>query len=134
MSPPVVSATVENGPTVAATSGSYTTTTCSTTGVADADPAPPDQPLLARPGDTLRLAVPDGWRFARWEGFDAPLVGEGANVWLRTDLPDRPRSFKMPVPFRPDESIVSLTVVLVSDDERTVIELQIQLLVDRSAT
>ncbi len=134
MSPPVVSATVENGPTVAATRGSYTTMTCSTTGVADADPAPPDKPLLARPGDTLRFTVPEGWRFARWEGFDAPLVGEGANVWGPTDLPNRPRSIELPVPLRPNNSIVSLTVVLVSDDERTIIELQLQLLVNQSAT
>lgn len=132
MSPPVVSAAVENGPTVAATRGSYTTVTCSTTGVDELDPAPPDEPLLARPGDTLRFTVPEGWRFARWEGSDAPLVGEGGNVWGPTDLPNRPRSIELPVPLRPNDSIVGLTVVLVSDDERVVIELSLWVLVHLS--
>ena len=134
ISPPVVSATVGSEQVVAATSGSYTTMTCSTIGTSDAVPQPPDEPLLARPGDMLSFTVPEGWRFARWEGFDAPLVGEGANVWGPTDLPTRPRSIELPVPLRPNDSIVSLTVVLVSDDERTIIELQLQLLVKQSAT
>lgn len=132
--PPVVSATVGRGQVVATTRGSYTTTTCSTAGVVDTDPATPTEKLLARPGDTITFTVADGWRFARWEGFDTSLVGEGANVWVATDLPDTPRSVEVPVPMRPNDSIVGLTVVLVSDDRRTIIELALELLVSRGAT
>jgi len=129
VAPPVVTATVGAGPSVSATRGSYTTMTCSTTGVSDAVPGQPDVALLARPEDTLRFTVPAGWRFVRWQGHDTPLGGEGANVWQPVDLPDRPRSIELPVPSRPDDSIVGLTVVLITDDERTVIDLALEVLV-----
>jgi hypothetical protein len=127
--PPVVSASVGEGPAVTATRGSYTTLTCSMAGSNDADPPSPEQALLAHPGETLRFSVPAGWRFARWEGGDTPLVGDGAHDWPPIDLPDRPRSIDVPVPSRPNDSIVRLSVVLISDDERAVIELALQVLV-----
>jgi hypothetical protein len=127
--PPVVSASVGDGPAVPATRGSYTTVTCSTTGVADAIPEPPDVPVLAHPAEMITFTVPDGWRFLRWGGFDTPLVGEGTNIWEPVDLPDKPRSFELPVPARPGDSIVGLTVVIVSDDETAVLELAIEVLV-----
>jgi hypothetical protein len=98
-------------------------------GNSDAVPPPPDEPLLAKPGETLTFAVPVGWWFVHWEGSDAPVIGEGANVWLPTDVPDRPRTLELPVPRRAGDSIVSLSVVLVSDDERVVLELSLQVLV-----
>lgn len=127
--PPVVSASVGNGPAVPATRGSYTTITCSVTGVADVIPEPSDVPVLAHPGERITFTVPDGWGFVRWEGFDTPIVGEGANLWEPVDLPDRPRSIERPVPARPGDSVVGLTVVIVSDDETVLFELSLEVLV-----
>ncbi|HEY5437029.1 MAG TPA: zf-HC2 domain-containing protein [Candidatus Limnocylindrales bacterium] len=135
VAPPVVSASSGNGQVVAATPGSYTTMTCSTTGTADAVPEPPTESLAAYPGDTIRFTVPIGWRFVRWEGSHKPLHGTGTGgVWPPTDLPDAPRSIDLPDgPLLQDE-IVSLTVVLVSDDGRAVIELGLQLEVNRNVS
>jgi hypothetical protein len=131
--PPVVSASAGNGQVVTATRGSYTTMTCSTTGTADAAPKPPEESLAAYPGDTIELTVPAGWHFVRWEGSHEPLAGAGGGGWPQTDLPDKPRSIALSGPLLSNE-IVSLTVVLVSDDERTVIEVGLQLLVNQSVS
>jgi len=127
--PPAVAASVGDGPAIAPTQGSYTTVTCSTTGSYDADPPSPELPLLAKQGDDLRFTVPTGWRFVRWGGSGAPLVGDGADTWPPTDLPDRPRSISVPVPLRLGDSIVGLSVVLISDDERAIVKLGLQVLV-----
>ena len=103
--------------------------TCSTTGVADVVGRSPEVPLLADPGDVITLTVPVGWAFTRWEGFDSPVIGEGANVWPPTTVAGRPRSIDVPVPVRTGDSILGLTVVLISDDERTVVEQGLELLV-----
>ena len=127
--PPEILAHVDGGPAITATSGSSTTMTCSTTGVTDVVGRSPDTPLLADPGDVITLTVPAGWAFTRWEGFDAPVQGEGANVWPPTTVAGRPRSIDVPVPLRSGDSILGLTVVLISDDERTVVEQALELLV-----
>jgi hypothetical protein len=131
--PPVVSASVGNGQVVAATRGSYTTMTCSTTGTADAAPTSPGESLAAYPGDTITFTVPVGWRFVRWEGSHQPLRGTGGSVWQPLNLLDRPRSIQLPGPLLFDER-VSLTVVLVSDDERSVIQIDLQLLVNQAVS
>jgi hypothetical protein len=132
--PPVVSASVGTGQVVATTRGSYTTMTCSTTGTSDAVPGAPVDSLAAYPGDKVRFTVPVGWRFARWEGSHKPIDGAGAPVaWEPADMPDRPRSIELPGPLLLDET-VSLTVVLVSDDERTVIDLELQLLLNQAVS
>jgi len=127
--PPVVSASVGDGPRIAATAGSHSTITCSTVGTSDAVPPQPDEPLLAQQGETLRFTVPTGWRYVHWEGSDAPVIGEGTNFWSPTDVPDRPRTLELPVPHRAGDSIVSLSVVLVGHDERVVLGLALQVLV-----
>jgi hypothetical protein len=131
--PPVVSASVGNGQVVAATRGSYTTMTCSTTGTADAAPTSPGESLAAYPGDTITFTVPVGWRFVRWEGSHQPLRGTGGSVWQPMNLLDRPRSIQLPGPLLFDER-VSMTVVLVSDDERSVIEMELQILVNQAVS
>lgn len=134
VAPPAVSASVGRGQVVVATPGSYTTTTCSTVGTAEAVPKSPDVSLAAYPGDTIELTVPVGWRFVHWEGSHASLVGGGGGGdWAATDLPDKPRSIELSGPLLTDE-VVSLTVVLVSDDERTLIELDLQLMVNQSVS
>lgn len=133
VAPPVVSASVGNGQVVAATRGSYTTMTCSTTGTADAAPTAPGESLAAYPGDTITFTVPVGWRFVRWEGSHKPLHGQGGSLWQPMNLLDRPRSIQLPGPLLLDEQ-VSLTVVLVSDDERSVIEIELQILVNQRVT
>ena len=132
--PPVVSASSGNGQVVAATRGSYTTITCSTTGTVDIVYKPPKESLSAYPGDTITFTVPVGWRFVSWEGSHSPLHGTGlGGTWQAADLPDRPRSIDLPGPLLSDES-VNLTVVLVSDDERSVIKLELFLEVNRSVS
>jgi hypothetical protein len=132
---PVVSASSGNGQVVVATPGSYTTMTCSTTGSADVIPKPPKESLAAYPGDTIRFTVPVGWRFVRWEGSHKPLHGTGTGgVWPPTDLPDASRSIELPTDPLLQDEIVSLTVVLGSDDERAVIELGLGLEVNRNVS
>ena len=132
--PPVFSASSGNGQVVAATRGSYTTITCSTTGTVDIVYKPPKESLSAYPGDTITFTVPVGWRFVSWEGSHSPLHGTGlGGTWQAADLPDRPRSIDLPGPLLSDES-VNLTVVLVSDDERSVIKLELFLEVNRSVS
>lgn len=133
LAPPVVSAAAGNGQVVEATPGSYTTVTCSTTSTADAPLKPPGESLAAYPGETIELTVPVGWYFARWEGSHEPRRGDGGGSWPRIQLLDKPRSIALSGPLLTDE-IVSLTVVLVSDDERTVIELGLQLLVNQAVS
>lgn len=133
--PPFVSASSGNGQVVAATSGSYTTMTCSTTGNSDAVPRSPTESLATYPGDTIRFTVPVGWHFSRWEGSHEPLHGTGAgDKWPPTDVSDGSRSIALPDgPLLQDE-LINLTVVLVSDDERAVIELGLQLEVNRNVS
>jgi hypothetical protein len=103
--------------------------TCSTTGVSDAGSTSPSDPLLAEPGETISVSVPTGWRFVHWEGWDAPVVGEGANVWPPIDLPDPSSVLELPVPNRMGDSNLGLEVVVVSLDGRVVMSLSVQLLV-----
>jgi hypothetical protein len=133
--PPVVSTSSGHGQVIAATPGSYTTITCSTSGSADVEPTSPTGSLAAYPGDTITLAVPVGWRFIRWEGSHAPLHATGGGgIWPSSDLPAAARSIRLPDgPLLQDET-VRLTVVLMSDDDRAVIELGLEFDVNRSVS
>ena len=77
----------------------------------------------------MSLSVPTGWRFVHWEGWDAPVVGEGANVWLATDLTVPSSVFEVPVPNRTGDSTLGFDVVVVSLDGRVVMSLSVQVLV-----
>lgn len=133
--PPVVSVSAGNGQVVAATLGSYTTVTCTTTGTVDAVPQGPlsEPSLAAYPGDVIRMSVPAGWRFVRWEGSHRPIRGEGGGPWQPVLLPAAAGSIDLPEPLLFDE-IVSLNVVLISDDERAVIELGLTFAVNRAVS
>jgi hypothetical protein len=56
-------------------------------------------------------------------------VTEGIDVWPPIDLPSGPRSIDIPAPGRSGRSIIGLMVVLVSDDERAVVDLELRVLV-----
>ena len=117
---PAVTVSVGHGPGIVATNGSSTITTCSTTGSNDAVPTDPRHGLKVNPGDVLHLALPPGWHFLRWEGYDHPIVGEGANVWPPTDTPGNPDAIDVPVPIRSGDSIAGYTLWLATADERAV--------------
>lgn len=117
---PDVTVSVGDSPGIVATKGSSTIETCSTTGAIDAAPTDPEVGLQARAGDVLHLALPSGWRFLRWEGYDRPVAGEGANVWPPVDTPERPDRIDAPVPTRTGDSIVGYTLWLTTSDQRAV--------------
>ncbi len=131
--PPVVSVSAGDSQVVAATLGSYTTSTCTTTGTVDAVPREPESSLAVYPGDTLTMTLPEGWRFVRWEGSHRPIRGEGGGRWRPVSLAAAARSIDLPGPVLFDET-VSLTTVLVSDDERAVIELSLEFVVNRAVS
>jgi len=86
----------------------------------------PETGLTAHEGDRLTLALPPGWQFLRWEGFDRPAVGDGGNVWPPIDTPQRPTTIEVPVPFRPGASIAGYTLTITNDDGRIVGTLEIR--------
>jgi hypothetical protein len=131
---PVVTVSVGGGPAIAATQGSTTTVTCTTTGSADAVPSDPAEGVSAGPGDLLTLAVPSGWRFLHWQGSDRPVVGEGANVWPPTDTPERPRQIEVPVPVRSGDSIAAYDLWIISDDGRVIGQMAVLVRVSVSPT
>jgi hypothetical protein len=113
-------ASVGTGPAFIARPYSSTFTTCTTTAVQDGVPVLPAHSLAAHPGDVLRLVLPSGWRFLRWEEGDGPVVGDAANVDAPVDTPDRPQKIEVPVPARSGDSQVGLTLWVIGLDGRTV--------------
>ncbi len=103
--------------------------TCSTVGTSDAGPISPSEPLNAKPGETISVTVPTGWQIVHWEGSDAAVAGGDANIWPPIELPQPSSQFEMPVPNRPGDSTLTLTVVVVSPDGGVVMDLSVQLLV-----
>ena len=73
----------------------------------------------------MALTLSNGWRFLRWEGFDRPAVGDGANVWLPTDTPGQPEQVDVPVPIRMGDSVAGYGLWMVSVDGRAVGQLEI---------
>ena len=131
---PAVSVSIGGGPAIVATRGSASLATCSTVATFDAALPDPETGLMAHDGDRLTLALPPGWQFLRWEGFDRPAVGDGGNVWPPIDTPQRPTSIEVPVPFRPGASIAGYTLTIMSDDGRVVGTLEIRLMTTIAST
>jgi hypothetical protein len=123
---PAVSVSIGSGTALVATRGSASLATCSTVATFDAALPDPETGLMAHEGDRLTLALPPGWQFLRWEGFDHPAVGDGGNVWSPIDTPQRPTTIEVPVPFRPGASIAGYTLTITSDDGRVVGRLEIR--------
>jgi hypothetical protein len=117
---PDVVASIGGRPGVVATPGSSTLTTCTTTATNDVPSVEPTETLIARAGEKLRLALPAGWGFLRSEGFDTPAAGEGTNVWIPIDTPDRPQQIDLPLPARAGDSFVDYDLWIVSVDGRVV--------------
>jgi hypothetical protein len=125
---PQVVASIGGRSGVVATQGASTLMTCTTTAANDVISSEPKQILVARPGEKLRLTLPDGWRFLRSEGFDTPagLTGGSPNVWLPKDTPDRPQLIDLPLPARVGDSIVGYDLWMVSVDGRVVGRLSVE--------
>ena len=118
--PPAVVASVGVGPKVAGQIGSYTITTCSTTGSADMAGGNPTNAVDAKPGDELAVSVGTGWRIIRWEESDDPVAGDGTTTSQPVNVPEGTRAIRVAVPTRDGSSIVWLTLTMVTDDGRAV--------------
>jgi hypothetical protein len=108
------------GATVPVTMGSSGVLTCSTSRTDDTVPSDPILPLIVATGGSVRFALPEGWRFLHWEGWDRPSADDGANVLLGSDTSDAPASIDVPAPSRSGDSILGLDAWVISADERTV--------------
>lgn len=117
---PVVTAAAGGGAPVPARLGSYTIATCSSVLSADSVAGDPDTPIVVAPSDQLLVEVAAPWRVAQWQGSDVPVRGDAANVWPPVALAERPRSFTMGIPPRTGRSILTLELLLASDDGRAV--------------
>jgi hypothetical protein len=117
---PQVMASIGAGAAIIARPYTSTFTTCTTTAVADGVPSLPAHGVAAHPGDALRLVLPSGWRFLRWEEGDGPVVGDAGNVDAPMDTPKRPQIIDVPVPGRSGDSKVGLTLWVISLDGRIV--------------
>jgi hypothetical protein len=126
--PPIV-ATVGDGDPVTGRIGSFTIQTCATTGTGDVVGGDPETPLVAAPSDDIVVTVAAPWHGVQWEGSDRPREGDAANVWPPVRLPERPRSFTLDVPPRNGDSILTLELLLVSDDGRAVASIPVSFLV-----
>lgn len=80
----------------------------------------PTPAIPAAPGDEILVTITEPWRIAQWSGWDVPAEGEGANTWGPTILAERPRSFTVGVPTRHGDSVLTLELLLVTDDGRAV--------------
>jgi hypothetical protein len=125
---PAVSVSIRGGPAIVATRGSASLATCSTVATFDAALPDPETGLVTHDGDRLTLALPRGWQFLHWEGFDRPAVGDAGNIWPPIDTPQRPTTIEVPVPFRPGASIAGYTLTITTDDGRVVGTLEIRLM------
>jgi hypothetical protein len=125
VAPPDVLVSVGDGPGIVATHGSSTLVTCTMSSASDVVSSEPPAGITAAPGDLLSLALPAGWRFLHWEGFDRPAAGEGGNVWPGVETPDRPAQIEVPVPARNGDSIAGYTLWVISDDGRVVGQVEI---------
>jgi hypothetical protein len=110
---------------IVATRGPSLFTTCSIASSSDTVSSEPPTGVTARPGDALTLALPPGWVIVYWEGFDRPVVGEGANVWPGMETLDRPGRIKVPVPLRTGDSIAGYLLWVVRADQRVVGRIEI---------
>jgi hypothetical protein len=122
---PEVVASVGRAPAIVATAGRSTLITCSTTSAFETVSSDPPLGLMAQTGDTLRLTLPAGWHLLHWSGFDRPMLGEGDNARTGAETPDRPRQIEVPVPDRSGDSIVGLTIWVISADGRVVGQLEV---------
>jgi hypothetical protein len=116
------------GPTtVAMTMGSDTAMTCSMAGSNDREHRDPATPLAVTAGGTLRVWLPEGWRFLWWEGWDR--AGEGVNVILGGETLDRPGWIDIPVPSRTGASYVGIEAWAIRSDGRVVAQVMGSVLV-----
>ena len=126
---PTVWAAVNGEAKVATTPGSFTVATCTTTRTDDRPAPEPTTPLSARPGQSIELSVPPGWRFLSWQGSDSGVDQEGANVWPATSLPGEPSTVRLPVPDRNGLSQVLLELTLSGEDGHAIAHLGVAFLV-----
>jgi hypothetical protein len=112
------------GQAVAMVMGSSTVSTCSTTGTDDrADADPTDALLVPGDGGALTVSLADGWQFLWWEGFDTDADGEGANVRLGRETPERPLSIEIALPVRTGDSVLGVSAWAIRADGRAVAQI-----------
>jgi hypothetical protein len=80
----------------------------------------PTEPLIARPGQEITIAAPASWSIVHWEGYDAPVAGEGGNVWTPIDLVGGQRTITVPGLGREGDSLLTLELTMRRDDGRVV--------------
>ena len=97
--------------------------TCSTTGIDDRAEADPTAALLVRGGGNLVVALPDGWRFLWWEGFDSDADADGSNVWPGRKTPERPQSIEIALPSRKGDSFLGVSAWAIRTDRRAVAQI-----------
>jgi hypothetical protein len=114
--PPDVRVRAEEGKPIAATMGTTSVQTCSTTGVSDVGELDYPAPLTAHAGDELTFSVDRGWRILWVEEFDKPKRGEGGNVTPGVRVAGGPAEMTIPVPARTGNMIVGAHLWVVSDD------------------
>lgn len=115
---PQVTASAGTG-NVLVTVGSSSITTCSTSDSVPVASGSPVVPLRVAAGDVIRLALPPGWRFLYWQGWNIPGASV-ANTTPEGATPDRPVSITVPVPGNAGSWVVGLSIWAVSDDWRAV--------------
>jgi len=108
------------GQAVGMVMGSSTVSTCNTTGADDREDADPTEPLLVPSAGVLTVSLADGWRFLWWEGFDTDADGEGANVRLGSETPERPQAIEIAAPIRTGDSVLGVSAWAIRADGRAV--------------
>lgn len=120
---PNVSVRIGDGAPVPATMGSSTTQTCTTTGVADVGELDYPAPLVGDAGDDLTFAVDGDWHIRWIQVFDRDKREESGDTTREGPVAEGPPEVTIPIPARTGNSIVGMTMWVVSDDGRTVAQL-----------
>ena len=115
---PQVTASAGSG-SVLVTVGSSSVMTCSSSDSVPLASGTAVVPLRVAPGDVIRLALPPGWRFLYWQGWNIPGAS-AANTTPEGETPDHPASITLPVPGNAGSWVVGLSIWAISDDWRAV--------------
>ncbi len=115
---PLVTASAGTG-SVLVTVGSSSIMTCSTSDSGPIASGSPVVPLRVAAGEVIRLALPPGWRFLYWQGWNIPGAS-AANTTPEGETRDHPASITVPVPGNAGSWVVGVSIWAISDDWRAV--------------
>ena len=111
--------------------GTSIVSTCSTSATSDAIPVDPTDALHVVTGDLVHVALPTGWHFLYWEGWDRAPGLEGANLTPGGRTPDQPTSIDVAIPSRTGASIIGINAWVLSSDGRVVANIEGAVLLER---